>query len=457
MARQYLWLNKEVSLKGDQLIRGAGLEVMEYDKTLSARENLQKALFARESGRMGLVWGPGRVSLGQNGLQRLLAIAQDAQATLAYGDYRGPRGDVPLDDLLPGSLDDKTDLGPLWVVDAAAARASLHEIPAHVSSMEALAYGLRLGLMRRGISFHLPEIQCAISQAPTDDIFSYVRQGAEIIQGELEEVFTDHLRRINVYLEPRTEPFKDEGSYPIDASVVIPVKDRAQTIADAVASALSQITNFTFNVIVVENHSSDDTGVTALKAGRHDKRFHLITPKRTDLGIGGCWNLAAFSPWAGGFLVQLDSDDVYADPESLHRLVETAKAGPWAMVVGSYTTVNMEGIPTPPGDVQHLEWTEANGHNNLLRVAGVGAPRLIATGFIRQFPMPNVSYGEDYAIALAISRRYRVARVHDILYLARRWEGNTDYRVSPALSRARGRYKNHLRTAEILARQVLNT
>jgi glycosyltransferase involved in cell wall biosynthesis len=275
------------------------------------------------------------------------------------------------------------------------------------------------------------------------------------MQRELESILTDHLAKINALLSSRHEPYVDHGPYALKATVVIPVQNRERTIKDAVRSALSQETGFPFNVVVVDNHSSDGTKREALNGADGDKRLRIVTPTREDLGIGGCWNLAARSKDIGRYLVQLDSDDVYATTESLQTLVDLVDSGPWAMAVGSYRTVDMNGNDVPPGNVTHEEWTDENGHNNLLRVSGVGAPRVLATGFLRENPMPNVSYGEDYALALRVSRTYHVARHFGIVYYARRWEGNSDYDVDPEVVRSRESYKDQLRTFELEARMAL--
>jgi glycosyltransferase involved in cell wall biosynthesis len=288
-----------------------------------------------------------------------------------------------------------------------------------------------------------------------EDIFAYVRSEARETQRQYEHVLTAHLRKVNALLPPRTEPYLDTRQYPVKATVVIPVRNRERTIKDAVKSALSQTTTFPFNVVVVDNYSTDRTPHEALKAADGDGRVHIMTPPSEDFGIGGCWNFAAACSEAGRYLVQLDSDDVYATAESVQILVDLIDRGPWAMAVGSYRTVDIADDEVPPGDVTHDEWTDENGHNNLLRVSGIGAPRVLATGFLREHAMPNVSYGEDYAAALRVSRTHHIARHFGIVYYARRWEGNSEFDVEPSVARSREVYKDQLRTIELQARTAL--
>jgi glycosyltransferase involved in cell wall biosynthesis len=239
--------------------------------------------------------------------------------------------------------------------------------------------------------------------------------------------------------------------YPVEVSVVIPVRNRERTIAEAVSSALSQKADFSFNVIVVDNHSSDKT--SGILAAISDPRLVHLVPDRTDLGIGGCWNAAIYSEFCGSYVVQLDSDDLYGSDASLARIVREIKAGPYAMVVGSYTMVNFQLEPIPPGLIDHREWTSENGPNNALRINGLGAPRAFNTNILRKIGFPNVSYGEDYAVALRLSREYEIGRIYDSVYLCRRWEGNTDSALPLELANRYDAYKDWIRTNEIRARQ----
>ena len=271
----------------------------------------------------------------------------------------------------------------------------------------------------------------------------------------METVATAHLRRIGAHLAPvfAAVPAASQD-FPVEASVVIPVRNRARTVAEAVASALSQKAPFPFNVIVVDNHSSDGTGDVLRRIG--DPRLVVLVPERRDLGIGGCWNLALYSPACGRYAVQLDSDDLYAGDDVLARMVAALKSGPFAMVVGSYTLVDFSLGEIPPGLVDHREWTRENGRNNLLRVPGLGAPRGYDVSVVRRFGFPNVSYGEDYAMGLRVSREFEIGRIFDSVYLCRRWEGNTDSALPRETKNRYDHYKDWLRTAEIRARQQRN-
>jgi glycosyltransferase involved in cell wall biosynthesis len=287
--------------------------------------------------------------------------------------------------------------------------------------------------------------------------FAYVDSRQLDYQREMERVATEHLRRIGAYCSHEPLPAPDDAAaYPVTASIVIPVRNRERTIADAVRSALSQETDFPFNVLVVENHSTDRTAAILNDLAGSDSRVVPLVPQRRDLGIGGCWNEAVRSALCGRFVCQLDSDDLYCDGHTLAKVVGMLRQTGCGMVVGAYRLVNFNLEELPPGIIDHREWSDGNGRNNLLRVNGIGAPRAFATGLLRQFPFPNVSYGEDYAAALRISRDYRVGRIYEPLYLCRRWEDNSDAQLSNEQEVRYAEYKDSLRTQEILQRQLIN-
>jgi glycosyltransferase involved in cell wall biosynthesis len=274
-------------------------------------------------------------------------------------------------------------------------------------------------------------------------------------QAEMEEIATEHLKRVGAHLPPTFTPVSaPRAAYPVKASVVIPVRNRERTIAESVQSALTQKASFPFNVIVVDNHSTDGTSRILEKA--KDPRLVTLVPDRKDLGIGGCWNVAVYAAECGRYAVQLDSDDLYAGDDVLARIVEHLESGPYAMAVASYTLVDFSLCEIPPGLIDHREWTRANGHNNLLRVNGVGAPRAYDVNVVRGLGFPNVSYGEDYAMALRVSRDYEIGRIFDSVYLCRRWEGNTDSALPPETKNRYDAYKDWLRTLELRARQIRN-
>ncbi|HXG01480.1 MAG TPA: glycosyltransferase family A protein, partial [Bacteroidota bacterium] len=287
--------------------------------------------------------------------------------------------------------------------------------------------------------------------------FDYVDPKNRQVQIEMERAVSEHLKKIGAFLSPEFQEVDlSEGKFPCEASVIIPVRNRARTIADAVSSALAQQTSFPFNVIVVDNHSSDGTSSILRELAARDQRLIHVIPDRTDLGIGGCWNLAVHHSLCGRFAVQLDSDDLYKDGTTLHRIVETFRAEKCAMVIGSYQMTNFELQEIPPGIIDHREWTPDNGRNNALRVNGLGAPRAFFTPIVRRIKFPNVSYGEDYAVGLAISRDYHIGRIYEPIYLCRRWEGNTDANLDITRINANNFFKDKIRTFEILARQRKN-
>jgi len=290
-----------------------------------------------------------------------------------------------------------------------------------------------------------------------ENIFAYVDPRNKAVQKEMETVFTDYLKKIGAYLPPNfKEVEQTPASFPVEASVVIPVRNREETIAEAVKSALLQETDFPFNVIVVDNHSTDGTTVILSDLVRQYHRLKHIIPKRADLGIGGCWNEALWHKACGCYAVQLDSDDLYSSHRTLQKMVDMLRQGNYAMVIGSYTLVDSRLEEIPPGLIDHREWTDENGHNNALRINGLGAPRAFNTGLMRNIEFLNVSYGEDYAAALRISREYRIGRIYESLYLCRRWSGNTDAALSIEEANRNNAFKDKIRTIEILDRQKMN-
>ena len=315
---------------------------------------------------------------------------------------------------------------------------------------------MRLALSRLGRIQHLPRNLYVEVEADTrksgEKQFDYVNPAQRNVQIEMEQVCTDHLHRIGGWLPPYKYSSIDlsAGEFPVEASVVIPVLNRVSTIGDAIGSVLAQKTNFKFNILIVDNHSTDGTGEVIDSFA--DERVCHIIPERNDLGIGGCWNYAVNSPQCGRFAVQLDSDDLYSDSGVLQRIVDEFYAQQCAMLVGSYRICNFNLETLPPGVIDHREWSEKNGRNNALRINGLGAPRAFYTPVVRSVGFPNVSYGEDYAVGLQISRNYRIGRIYDVLYLCRRWEGNSDAALSHAKVNAHNTYKDSLRTAELMAR-----
>ena len=401
---------------------------------------------------------------------RLVETAEATGAGAVYADYAEIRGGTlrehPVNDYQTGSLRDGFDFGPLILLSTAASRRAIRkygEIPAY---RWAGWYDLRLKISADRDLFHLPERLSTVGTEPAAaeggrtgaaGHFAYVDPGNRPLQEEMEAAVTAYLKRIKAFLAPEfrgVPPSAD--SFPVEASVVIPVRNRVRTIADALTSALSQRTDFPFNVIVVDNHSTDGTTKRLAElAGRHPAVKHLV-PKRRDLSIGGCWNEAIFSDLCGRYAVQLDSDDLYRGDNALQRLVDLLRTGDCAMAIGSYTLVDEQLHEIPPGLIDHREWTDANGRNNALRINGLGAPRAFDTSLLRRVGFPNVGYGEDYAVALRLSREYRIGRIYDSLYFCRRWEGNTDAALSVEQTNRHDLYKDRLRTLEIRARRKMN-
>jgi hypothetical protein len=409
---------------------------------------------------------PQGTDLLRSGIERFLQRAQHEDAGLYYADYY-EEGEDPLPvrsviDYQSGSIRDDFFFGPLLFCSSKTVSAALKQYDPIQETHWGGLYELRLKFSRIAPVTRIPE---PLSRACRDywklcgqEHFDYVDPSCRAYQKEMEKIATSHLKSIGAYSEPVWKPVPfDATSYPVEASVVIPVRNREKTIGDAIASALGQKTPFLYNVIVVENHSTDRTGAKIAEHAAGDSRVVMIVPGRKDLGIGGCWNEAVSSPQCGRYVCQLDSDDLYADEHTLSTMVEMLRDSSYGMVVGSYRVVNFSLQEIPPGLVEHREWTEENGRNNLLRVQGIGAPRAFPACMLKQFPFPNVSYGEDYAVALRISREYRVGRIFKPLYLCRRWEGNSDANLSHEQENRYASYKDSLRTHEILERIMIAT
>ncbi len=398
------------------------------------------------------------------GLRRLAAVARDTTAAILYSDYfdEQPDGATKLHSLIDyqtGSLRDDFDFGQL-VLSSRKAVAGL----ADAIEADQLAgdfggwYELRLRAVERGPVVHLSEptyaVRAAAEQSGGESHFSYVDPRNRDYQIEMERIATAHLKRIGAWLPPpASRPVDDGASFTVEASVVIPVRNRVRTVADAAVSALSQQADFAFNVIVVDNHSTDGTSKVLAELAVAESRIVHVVPTRTDLGIGGCWNEAIYSNHCGRYAVQLDSDDLYAGADVLTRIIEEFRRGHYAAVIGSYTIVDFDLKQIPPGLIDHREWTSENGHNNALRIAGLGAPRAFHVATLRTIGFPNVSFGEDYAVVLRLSREYPLGHIYDSLYWCRRWEGNTDHALPLETQNRYAFYKDRLRSIEIAARQ----
>ena len=405
------------------------------------------------------------VTITEDAANRMKEHADSTGAGLVYSDYVKMMGadaiaPAPLIDIQAGSLRDDFDFGALVLLTPAGTDAYLDFKGADFKT--AGFYQLRLAIQRNLPIVRMPQPLYTITETDFrtsgQKQFDYVNPRNRDVQIEMEAACTEHLKLIDGYLKPGAGAKVDAtaGSFPVLASVIIPVRNRERTVADAVKSALSQQLDGPFNVIVVDNHSTDNTTRILADLAKADEHLIHIIPERTDLGIGGCWNLAVNDSRCGRFAVQLDSDDLYSGPDTLQKIVDKFREGGYSMVIGSYRMCNFDLETLPPGIIDHKEWTDENGPNNALRINGLGAPRAFYTPVVREIGFPNVSYGEDYAVAIRIAGQYRLGRIFDELYLCRRWEGNSDAALSPEKVNANNLYKDSLRTAELQRRIISN-
>jgi glycosyltransferase involved in cell wall biosynthesis len=412
------------------------------------------------------------IKCDEQSMRRLLKIAGDTQAGIIYSDFIGQKGNdfIPhqLIDYQQGSIRDDFNFGHVSIFSMAAIKTALHKYGPLPLDENAAFYDLRLKISIDHKVLRVPECLYTVTQPKTvaktkgsnqtEDHFAYVAAKNIARQKKLEKVASNYLKLTGAYLGARSLAApRTAERFPVEASIVIPVLNRKKTISDALKSALTQKTKFDFNIIVVDNHSTDGTTQLIKKIAAQNAKIVQIIPKRRDLGIGGCWNEAIYAPHCGRYAVQLDSDDLYSSPQMLQKTVDVLRKGNCAMVVGSYTIVNEHLRKIPPGLIDHREWSQANGHNNLLRVNGMGAPRAFNTAVIRKIGFPNVSYGEDYAVGLRITRKYKIGRIYESLYLCRRWQDNTDTGLSVEKQNRNDFYKDQLRTKEIKTRRLMNS
>ena len=399
------------------------------------------------------------LEMGMLALDRIISIAQDTKADMLYADHyrivEGLRVKHPVIDCQQGALRDDFDFGSVLVFRTSSFRKAVRSMTEDYQW--GALYDLRLRMKN---IVHINEY--LYTEVETDNRksgekqFDYVDPKNRDVQIEMEKICTEHLKRIGAWLPP---VFKEVSfnapDFPVTASVIIPVYNRVRTVKDAVESALAQKCDFAYNVIVVDNHSTDGTTELLSEMASKDARIVHLIPSKYDLGIGGCWNLAVHSESCGEFAVQLDSDDVYSGPDTLAKIVDAFHEQKCAMVVGTYQMTDFNMNPIPPGVIDHREWTEENGRNNALRINGLGAPRAFWTPLLRTINLPNTSYGEDYALGLRISREYRIGRIYDVLYCCRRWEGNSDAALDIDRVNANNLYKDRIRTWELAARMKL--
>ena len=404
------------------------------------------------------------LEFGYMALERMCDYLSAPQCSMVYADHyktiKGERTPHPVIDYQLGSVRDDFDFGSLLMFRTDYLKRAINEIEAEKEYQHSALYALRLALSRYGELTHIREFLYTETEIDLrksgEKQFDYVDPRNRQVQIEREEVFTRHLKKIGAYLKPSmmTVDLK-EGEFSHEASIIIPVRNRARTINDAIRSVLEQETSFPFNLIIIDNHSTDRTSEIIEQYKNDNRVIHLI-PERTALGIGGCWNLGINHPQCGRFAIQLDSDDLYSSPHTLQTIVDKFYKEQCAMVIGSYRMTDFTLQTLPPGVIDHKEWTDENGHNNALRINGLGAPRAFFTPLLRKIRVPNTSYGEDYALGLAFSRQYRIGRIYDVLYLCRRWEGNSDAALSIEKINQNNNYKDSLRTLEIKLRQAMN-
>lgn len=418
--------------------------------------------------------GKYRITPVQHAFERFVQIAGDTGADMVYADCIENGSRHPLIDCQAGSLRDDFDFGPALLFRTSSFIQALEQQKSGTNYRHAALYDLRL---RMPVIFHIREYLYEYGEtdcrASGEKQFDYVKASNREVQLEMEAACTAHLKRLGAWLGPRPDApcpesscpeaslsdgnggFAESGDaagFPVTASVVIPVFNRVKTVGDAVRSALSQGCDFEYNVIVIDNHSTDGTTELLDGLAKDDRRLIHIVPEERGLGIGGCWNLAIDSPCCGLYAVQLDSDDVYSGADTLARIVGGFRSQRCAMLVGSYTITDFDLAPMAPGLIDHHEWTDGNGHNNALRINGLGAPRAFRTDILRRIHFPNTSYGEDYAVGLKLSGMYRLGRIYESLYFCRRWSGNSDAALSIEKQNANNLYKDSLRTAELLSR-----
>ena len=397
--------------------------------------------------------------LGYFALERFLEIAEESKAGMVYADHYqwidDKRIPTPLIACQEGSLRDDFNFGSVLIYRSCLLKSAVAQT--RDDYPYAGLYNLRLTVSRIAPIVHINEY--LYTEVETDKrksgqkIFDYVDPKNRAVQIDMERACTEHLKMVGGYLEPIFAPVQfDETPFEYEASVIIPVFNRVLTIDDAIRSVLIQQTDFPYNLIIIDNHSTDGT-TEAIKKYEADPRVIHLIPNRHDLGIGGCWNMGVHHPKCGKFAIQLDSDDVYADGTALTKMVNAFYEQHCAMVVGTYRMTNFELETIPPGIIDHQEWTPQNGRNNALRINGLGAPRAFYTPILRQIKLPNTSYGEDYALGLRLSRHYQIGRVYDVVYCCRRWEGNSDSALDIVKQNAHNLYKDRIRTWELQARK----
>lgn len=438
-----------------------GCELLYVDKLVNSAS--MHAIAARSDAKFTLLYTKyTSLELSLFALERMIQIADDSAAGMVYADHyqviEGKRSNAPVIDYQYGSLRDDFNFGSLLLFKASALKESAIRMKSDYNF--AGLYDLRLKLSQKYPLVHINEFLYSEVENDTrksgEKIFDYVDPKNHDRQIEMEKACTEHLQEIGGYLKPEFKKIEfNTGDFLYEASVIIPVRNRIRTIRDAIRSVLSQKANFKFNLIVIDNHSTDGT-TEAIDEFKDDERLIHLIPEQNDLGIGGCWNLGVHHPFCGKFAIQLDSDDVYANNNTLQIMVNAFYEQNCAMVVGTYMMTDFDMNMIAPGIIDHKEWTPENGRNNALRINGLGAPRAFYTPVLREIKVPNTSYGEDYALGLNFSRRYQIGRVYETVYLCRRWDDNSDASLDIVKMNANNFYKDRIRTWELQARIALN-
>ena len=451
--------SRSASFKGVTILHGVSLRETETLRSIAEAASAKFILiYVKDS----------PLEMGLFALDRIISVAEDTGADMLYADHyevvEGKDGQPvrrrhPLIACQKGALRDDFDFGSVLVFRTSAFRRAVRSMATDYRWGALYDLRLRMKNIVHINEYLYTQIESDLRKSGEKQ-FDYVDPKNREVQIEMERICTEHLKRIGAWLKPefKTPDPSVFGAqdFPVTATVVIPVFNRARTIRDAVASALSQECSFPFNVIVVDNHSTDSTGDILEEMASGDSRLIHVVPAKHDLGIGGCWNLAVHHQDCGEYAVQLDSDDVYSGPDTLEKIVRAFREQKCAMVVGTYQMTDFSMKPIPPGIIDHKEWTEDNGRNNALRINGLGAPRAFWTPLLRTLNLPNTSYGEDYALGLRISREYRIGRIYDVLYCCRRWEGNSDAALEIDKVNANNLYKDRIRTWELEARIKMN-
>lgn len=437
-----------------------GCDILDID-TLRSTATIKKIASKADAEYTLIYTKSASLRLGMFALDRMLQIAADSGAGMVYADHyqiaNNEKKNSPVITYQKGSLRDDFNFGSVLIYKSDRLKKAVADMETEYKF--AGIYDLRLKVSQESEIVHINEYLYTEIENDTrksgEKVFDYVDPKNREVQIEMEKACTEHLKKIGAYLAPNFRKVEfDLVNFEYEASVIIPVRNRIKTISDAIKSVLSQKTNFKFNLIIVDNYSTDGT-TEAIDKFTDERLIHVI-PENKELGIGGCWNAGVHHPKCGKFAVQLDSDDVYSDENTLQKIVDAFYEQNCAMVVGTYMLTDFDMKMIPPGIIDHKEWTPDNGRNNALRINGLGAPRAFYTPVLREIKVPNTSYGEDYALGLHFSRNYQIGRIYDVLYLCRRWDDNSDASLDIVKMNAHNTYKDRIRTWEVEARIALN-